>query len=95
MKQDSYSMKTVAVLGMTFLPIGTLAAIFGEQFFTSEVVPSPSESDGAAAVAFIVNPKFWLLWAIAIPVTAALLFGWWLWVRHSQRQYRRLAQGSV
>ncbi|PVH70360.1 hypothetical protein DL98DRAFT_661200 [Cadophora sp. DSE1049] len=82
MRQDSYVMKTLAVLAIIFLPTSTICSIFGTQFFTT--IASPNPTSGDITTLFVVNKKFWLLWIILIPVTVTLLGGWVVWIRRSQ-----------
>lgn len=82
MRQDSYVMKTLAVLAIIFLPISTVCSIFGTQFFTTTTSSDPTSGD--VTTLFVVNKKFWLLWVISIPVTVTLLGCWIVWIRWSQ-----------
>lgn len=65
-KNDSSSMKTIAVLTMVFLPASTMASFFGMCFF----------EDGKEG--FSVDPNVWLFPALAIPTTLIVLLVWWL-----------------
>jgi len=53
-QKDSKSMKTIAFMTMFFLPVSTVATIFGAQFFTvGSEAPSHLQ----------ISPDFWILWA--------------------------------
>ncbi len=88
-------MKTLSVLAIIFLPITTVATVFGTQFFTSVDTspssPSSPSNDGEVdgKTKFVVNSKFWMLWAISLPITSALIVGWWFWIKHTRRVLRR------
>jgi hypothetical protein len=59
-----------------FLPFGTITSIFGTQFFT----PGSQHMD--------INPDFWVLWVIAIPVTLIILAVWRVTERDRARLWR-------
>jgi hypothetical protein len=82
MRQDSYMMKTLALMAIIFLPISTVCSIFGTQFFTTTISSNPIS--GAVTSSFVVNKKFWLLWVISIPMTVIFLGSWIIWIRRSQ-----------
>jgi hypothetical protein len=72
-QKDSKSMKTIAFMTMYFLPVSTVATIFGAQFFTvGSEAPSHLQ----------ISPDFWILWAIAAPFTLVVVIVWrrWPWV---------------
>jgi Mg2+ and Co2+ transporter CorA len=62
-REDSYSMKTIAVMTMAFLPATYLAALFA--------VPSLKWDSGP-----VITNKFWIYWAFAIPSTALTFLFW-------------------
>ncbi|OCK95889.1 uncharacterized protein K441DRAFT_704722 [Cenococcum geophilum 1.58] len=69
-QKDSKSMKTIAFMTMFFLPVSTVATIFGAQFFTvGSEAPSHLQ----------ISPDFWILWAIAAPFTLVVVIVWRLW----------------
>jgi hypothetical protein len=69
MQKDSSSMKTIAAMTLIFLPAGTVAAMFGSQFFNLSV-----DSNGVPQ--FVISPLFWIFWAISIPITVVLVVLW-------------------
>lgn len=78
MREDSYVMKTLTMVALIFVPIGTIAAIFGSQFFGTGEIDLP---DGSVQRSTYVTPQFWIFWVITIPATFILLVGWMLWVK--------------
>ncbi|KAM5465147.1 hypothetical protein MferCBS49748_005087 [Microsporum ferrugineum] len=74
-QRDSYSLKALSVAATVLLPLSTVATVFSTPFFESSRPSSGGEKEGAETL--LVNRKFWLLWAIAVPVTVALICGWW------------------
>ncbi|OCK88216.1 uncharacterized protein K441DRAFT_682026 [Cenococcum geophilum 1.58] len=80
MKTDSSSMKTIAIMTLVFLPASTVATIFGMQFFTlssDEEFPAPH---------FRAHSSIRIFWAIAVPLTVAVLIVWLAWYRYAQRK---------
>ncbi|KAK3364678.1 hypothetical protein B0T25DRAFT_530788 [Lasiosphaeria hispida] len=59
---------------MVFIPFGAVSSIFGAQFFSTPGEP-PSDQ-GSASKHMDVNPDFWILWAITVPVTFVILGIW-------------------
>jgi len=86
MQKESKSMKTIAVVTLVFLPLTTVATIFGSQFFT---LTSDASED---PYRLRVSHDFWLPWAIAIPLTVTVMVAWQLWYRESRA---KLEQGKV
>ncbi|PNS21110.1 hypothetical protein CAC42_3448 [Sphaceloma murrayae] len=66
-KDDSSSMKTIAVLTMVFLPASTMASFFGMCFFQND------------RPGFTVDQQVWLYPAVTVPTTLLVLFVWWSW----------------
>jgi FtsH-binding integral membrane protein len=63
MKNDSASMKTVAIMTMAFLPATFFAALFA--------VPSLRWDQ-----ADVIQKNFWVYWVFTIPTTAAVFLLW-------------------
>ncbi|KFY98364.1 hypothetical protein V500_01729 [Pseudogymnoascus sp. VKM F-4518 (FW-2643)] len=66
---DNRIMKSVTILAMVFLPATFVAGLFSTTFF------SFVENDGWG-----FSTKFWIYWVVVIPLTAAIVSGWWLWL---------------
>ncbi|KAI1773001.1 hypothetical protein F4818DRAFT_424582 [Hypoxylon cercidicola] len=81
MREDSYVMKTLALVALIFVPVGTIATIFGSQFFGTGEVDLP---DGSVQRSTYVTSQFWILWAVAIPATMLLLLGWAHWIKNTK-----------
>lgn len=67
MQSESQSMKTIAVMTLVFMPLSTVATIFGTQFIKLQ-----DESPYHVSI----SHDFWLLWLIAVPLTAIVLIIW-------------------
>lgn len=76
--ENSRSVRIISIVGMVFIPFSAISSIFGTQFFTPAGASSSSDNADAAATAkhMDVNPDFWILWAIAVPVTIIILVAW-------------------
>ncbi|KAF2129100.1 hypothetical protein P153DRAFT_341599 [Dothidotthia symphoricarpi CBS 119687] len=70
MQSESQSMKTIAVMTLVFMPLGTVAAIFGTQFMKLE---------DEKPYRLRVSNDFWLLWLIAVPLTVLVMIIWRMW----------------
>lgn len=68
-KKDGYSMKTLAVVTMLFLPATSVSSILAMPLFRWD------EGDGNR----VVNTKLWVYFVLAIPLTALTVGLWWLW----------------
>ncbi|EJT99541.1 hypothetical protein DACRYDRAFT_117769 [Dacryopinax primogenitus] len=68
-KRDSNSMKIIAILTMVFLPGTFTAALFAMPFFQWDApIGEP-----------VVATRFWIYWAVTLPLTLAVLLTWFLW----------------
>lgn len=76
-QSEALSMKTIAVVTLLFMPLGTVAAIFGTQLI--------SMGDGEAH-RIVVSQDFWILWLVAVPVTVIVVVIWrvWYWDERAQ-----------
>ena len=79
LRAESSSMHTIAITTLIFLPISTVATIFGSQFFSfnpPEDAATPADG-GPEAASLVLSKEFWLFWVITVPLTVAVL-GIWL-----------------
>ncbi|KAL8830795.1 MAG: hypothetical protein Q9191_001225 [Dirinaria sp. TL-2023a] len=77
MIEDSKSMRAIATVTVLFLPLATIAAIFGCQFFNFD-------SDQRKLV---VATDFWIFWALIGPssIAVSLLYYYLCYIRGSQK----------
>jgi Mg2+ and Co2+ transporter CorA len=66
---DSAAMKTISFLTLTFLPATFVSTIFSMSFFNY----SPDSGS------WTVSDKFWIYWAVAIPLTIVASVVWYYW----------------
>ncbi|TVY88557.1 hypothetical protein LAWI1_G005732 [Lachnellula willkommii] len=74
-KRDSAAMKTISLLGAIFFPGAYLASVFSMTFFNFQD-PGPA-----------VDNRFWIYWAITIPVTGIIVGVWYVWEKKRERRY--------
>ncbi|KAH9209899.1 hypothetical protein DL95DRAFT_308961, partial [Leptodontidium sp. 2 PMI_412] len=72
---DSAAMRTISVLGLAFLPGTFICAIFSTSFFNFN---PGSDSEPQA---WRRSDKFWVLWAVTLPLTLATIIFWVYWER--------------
>lgn len=70
MQSENQSMKTIAVMTLIFMPLGTVASIFGTQFIRLQ---------DEWPYRLNVSRDFWLLWVIAVPLTIIVMTVWRVW----------------
>ncbi|KAJ4287566.1 hypothetical protein N0V90_012269 [Kalmusia sp. IMI 367209] len=70
MQSESKSMKTIAVMTLFFMPLGTVAAVFGTEFVYIT-------GDGPFSID--VTGDFWILWLVAGPLTLLVYLTWRFW----------------
>lgn len=71
-------MKTLAAVTVAFLPGTSVAALFAMPLFEWNAI-----SDG-----MIVSKRFWIYWAVTVPLTFLTLVIWALWTRRQARVHR-------
>ena len=69
-------MKTLAVVTVVFLPGTFVSAFFAIPMF---------EWDGNN----VLSSRFWIWWAVVVPLTFAVVVPWIVWTRRSNTSYRR------
>ncbi|RMZ67226.1 corA-like mg2+ transporter domain-containing [Pyrenophora seminiperda CCB06] len=77
MQSGNSSVTAIAVITLIFMPLGTVASIFGSQFMRLQDEPPYS---------LFVSPDFWLLWVIAAPLTIVVLGIWLKWYSDAKKK---------
>ncbi|KAH7125590.1 hypothetical protein B0J11DRAFT_528770 [Dendryphion nanum] len=77
MQSENQSMKTIAVMTLIFMPLGTVATIFGTQLIRlRDEAPYQME----------VSRDFWYLWLISVPLTVMVVIIWKVWYRDEKKR---------
>jgi len=75
-ESDTSAIKTLAVLGLVFLPSTFIAALFSTAFFTFD---SPASGG--------VSPQFWIFWVVSVPLTFIVVLIWYAWRRWTVKKH--------
>jgi len=77
-------MKTIAVMTLIFMPLGTVATVFGTQLIKlKDEKPYHME----------LSQDFWLIWAISVPLTFVVVIIWRLWYRDAKTKVKQKSEG--
>ncbi|KAK8905624.1 hypothetical protein QC760_005546 [Botrytis cinerea] len=80
MQVDSFSMRTIAVLGLLFLPGTFICAIFSTSFFNF------SPGNTTEPQRWVVSDKFWIYWVVTVPLTLVIMLLWCIYQPLSRNQ---------
>ena len=69
-KEDGFAMRTIAFLTITFLPATAVSSLFSMGMFDWQ-----ADSDAP-----VVSARFWVYWAVAVPLTLVVLALWGAWM---------------
>ncbi|KAF2728631.1 hypothetical protein EJ04DRAFT_556623 [Polyplosphaeria fusca] len=70
-KDDSFAMRTIAIMSIIFLPGTFVASFFSMSMFNWQ----------ASKAEPVVSSRFWIYWAVTLPLTIAVFLGWYIWLR--------------
>ncbi|OJD18766.1 hypothetical protein AJ78_01237 [Emergomyces pasteurianus Ep9510] len=70
---DTAAMKIISAVGLIFLPGTFISTLFGMNFFEFSV------DNNTGKQTFAMSDKFWIYWAISLPVTAVVILLWAIW----------------
>ena len=92
-RQDSYAMKTIAVLTMFFLPATFISSLLGTNLFVLD-------TSGNGKAQLIVSELWWIYLVSAVPLTLFTLLVWWLYLQwllkaRKKRIAKRAMNGST
>ena len=87
LRDDSRVMKTIAVMTLIFLPAMGVASVLSSPFFAVDF----QKDSGLLQV----STALWILWLLALLLTACVLLLWWWWYRASKRGSRLAAKLST
>ncbi|PNS21766.1 hypothetical protein CAC42_1620 [Sphaceloma murrayae] len=83
---DSASTTTISFLGLIFLPATFVCSLFSTTFFSLQpAVDLTARTDGpngrgadAVPAYWIMSDRFWVFWAVSLPLTVFTVGVWWL-----------------
>ncbi|PGH18295.1 hypothetical protein AJ79_00634 [Helicocarpus griseus UAMH5409] len=70
---DTAAMKIISAVGLVFLPGTFISTLFGMNFFDFAI------DDKTGKETFKTSERFWMYWAISLPVTAIVILIWIIW----------------
>lgn len=73
LKGDSNAMKSIAIMGLLFIPFEAVVTLFSTPFFYFDAEVGSSGRGG-----FRVSASIWLVWVFSVPLTAFLISGWYV-----------------
>ncbi|KAI8941183.1 hypothetical protein NX059_002420 [Plenodomus lindquistii] len=73
--QESYAMRTIAVMSIFFLPGTFVSSFLFMEMFNWQANKSAS----------VVSPRLWIYWAVTLPLTFAVCSIWLFWLRAHQK----------
>jgi hypothetical protein len=77
-KRDSSSMKTLAAVTVVFLPSTFMASLFATPLFNWDAGPGET----------VVIARFWIYWAVTVPLTLVTIASWLLWTHRQALLHR-------
>ena len=84
-KKDGNALKRLSMMGAVFLPGTFIASLFSMVFFNFRA----SDADGKAKID--VAPQLWIYFAVAGPLTLAVVLFMWLWDRKREKRAKKAA----
>jgi hypothetical protein len=91
-KRDSIAMKTIAILGIVFLPGTFIATLFSINMFDWGLAAGSGSSKQTASLR--VSRNMWIYWAITVPLTVMTFLVWILWSRRENQKTSRRFKGE-
>jgi cell division protein FtsB len=73
---DSFAMRTIAVMSIAFLPGTFVSSFFSISIFDWQ----------APAGSSVLSPRFWIYWAVTLPLTLVVFAIWFTWQHHHQQR---------
>ncbi|KAH7393844.1 hypothetical protein DE146DRAFT_109470 [Phaeosphaeria sp. MPI-PUGE-AT-0046c] len=74
-KEDSFAMRTLAVMSIAFLPGTFVSSFFSMDMFNWD---APRGTP-------VLSSRFWIYWAVTVPLTFVVFCVWSVWVRRHDR----------
>jgi uncharacterized membrane protein YwaF len=72
--QDAAAVKVLTILTLIYLPATVVSNFFSTSFVDSQTSPGGSSH-------LVVSNEWWILVAVAVPLTLLTLYIWYVWMR--------------
>lgn len=88
-RRDTVAMRTIAVLGMLFVPPAFVSSLLGTNLIMLETGGGAGGGGGGGSgTRILVSELWWMYFVLAVPLTGATLGVWLLVMRRSRRRRR-------
>lgn len=87
-RRDTVAMRTIAVLGMLFVPPAFVSSLLGTNLIMFETDGGAGGGGGGSGARILVSELWWMYFVLAVPLTGATLGVWLLVMRRSKRRRR-------
>lgn len=87
-RRDTVAMRTIAVLGMLFVPPAFVSGLLGTNLLMLETGGGGGGGSGGSGTRIVVSELWWMYFVLAVPLTAATLGIWVLVMRRSKKRRR-------
>ncbi|KAJ9614554.1 hypothetical protein H2200_002691 [Cladophialophora chaetospira] len=84
-KKDSIAMMAFTSITALFLPRSYISSLFSMDMFNW--MASAAENEGR-----VVSTRFWIYWAVTVPLTTTVMMGWYVWYRTADAAWRKEAK---
>ncbi|KAF2035891.1 hypothetical protein EK21DRAFT_53237 [Setomelanomma holmii] len=83
-KEDSFAMRTIAIMSIFFLPGTFVSSFFSMGMFNWQAAKGVS----------VLSSRFWIYWAVTVPLTLLVFSIWLFWLRsHDKDNSRKSGHG--
>ena len=101
-KDDSFAMRTVAVMSITFLPGTFVAVSAGIDYYHKNADPIHQSFFSMSMFNWqasgndpVLSSRFWIYWAVTLPLTLLVLSVWLSWLHHHKRHEPEPLHGAL
>lgn len=92
-RRDTVAMRTIAVLGMLFVPPAFVSGLLGTNLLMLDTGGGGGGGTGRSGARIVVSDFWWMYFVLAVPLTGAT-FGIWLLIMRRSKKRRRFGGRS-
>lgn len=81
-KKDSIAVMAFTFITAIFLPGTSIATLFSMGMFQWQ-------DDSSRLGRSTVSAQFWLYWVVTVPLTLAVMTGWYCWYKYADRKRKK------